>query len=270
MNIKITFSGLCCFVPRTTPDGTTMNVLLPQTPVPSENGFPEVPNHIAQIYQNDQPLSPLVGKQLQIITPGHAPNASGELKQGVADLTALYGNHVKPHLLGTAPGDDLRARVLLPGGEMVPSPQQLHWRVGNHSGVLMTFVVQWRFPNAPDNTLIQVSDFDGGNASTLPASPDEHGTVTFIIDHHVDPLGDFGTHVPCGFESAHFRAFHKLLIGGDSLPLPSLEDCDGLPLWFEPHSKHRHIFTIDPTHETADDFMVSPNIYTCLVAGAQP
>jgi hypothetical protein len=256
--IRITFSGLCLFVPDTSTSPTRTVVLFPKTPVAG------VPPHGASVNYGIN-SDALGGHQLEFPDVPKVDSAL-TLGNGILDLTATCGKKCYPGDLGANPSARLHGRVVLPAGSVEKIGQTLSWTVCGKTGCIMTDEVVWLIDGlTPDQLTVRIADYAGNKKDDLAVTV-TGDTVELGVEHH--SLSPIYGKPPCPIRAIHFPAFYAMLDNASGLALPDLENCtqqtpSGSPIG-SMHYHHHHAPEAHRPH------LLTPTIYTCMVAGAQP
>ncbi|HEY0152214.1 MAG TPA: hypothetical protein VGB92_09465 [Longimicrobium sp.] len=270
--LRITFSGLCLFVPEPAASGTggRMHVLMPGM---SGHGHHGEDRHVAAVAYDTGHLAPggtptgltamapLTGRQL---IPVAGAEASLALCGHIPDLGEITGQQVDPDLLGADTSNKLAARVTLGAGQITRvSPGVCwEWRPGELRPIANR--VEWEIADVEGEQLTLVSELIGGGSGqkALGTLFPMNGRVNLIVYHEPpqdlppEPLPVEHQPVPPrGFTPPHFSAFYGLFSG----PVPTL-----LPRYRGPASEAPPLANGCAT--------IPPEMgglpFTCLVAGS--
>lgn len=248
--LRITFSGLCLFVPEPVGGGGTgrMHVLMPgmfgHHHGPEDRHVPVVVYDAGSLVQGGSPLgvpalAKLTGHTLAL---GEGDTAGLALCSQIVDLAAVTGRPVDPDHLGADTKNKLVCRVTLGAGAITRVAPGLCWEMGPGEFRPIAHRVEWEIPDFPGDSLtLSGVRLDGGGAPRQMGTlyPRDgllsieilHETVQDLppdplpADHHVRPMP--------GDPPKHFAAFYTLF--GDPVPIVmprywgELEDCPPLP-----------------------------------------
>ncbi|WP_420126200.1 hypothetical protein [Longimicrobium sp.] len=273
--LRITFSGLCLFVPEpATPGGTTgrMHVLMPGMFGHHHHGADRhVPvlaydtGHLVQgaAAMGVSALAKLTGHEL-VIADGDGANL--HLCDHIVDLRGVTGRGVDPDHLGPDTKRKLVSRVTLGAGEITGvSPGVCwEWRPGEFRPIAHR--VQWDIPDVQgDSLILETAPIGGGGASrALGTLFPVDGRVNLEVFHETpqdlppDPMPMDHQPAPMpGDHPKHFSAFYGVFGGPVPMVLPrywgTLADCPPLA---------------DPCAILPPQMGGTP--LTCLVAGVGP
>ncbi|MBV9775114.1 MAG: hypothetical protein JO040_14270 [Gemmatimonadetes bacterium] len=268
--LRITFSGLCLFVPEPAADGNTgrMHVLMPSM----FGHCSGADRHVAAVAYDTghlapggtptgiTALAPISGRQ---VTPVAGEEASLALCGHIPDLREITQRPVDPDHLGSDLGKKLAARVTLGAGRITRvSPGVCwEWRPGEFRPIAHR--VEWEIPDVEGEQLTLVSELigGGGEQKALGTLFPMGGRVNLVVYHETtqdlppEPLSVDSQPVPArGFTPHHFTAYYTLFGGPVSTVLPrfagKLADCPP---------------PANPCEPIPPDMGGMP--YTCLVAG---
>jgi hypothetical protein len=270
--LRITFSGLCLFVPEPAAAGGTgrMHVLMPGMSGHHHHGAED--RHVAAVaydtghlvpggtHTGITALAPLTGRQL---TPVAGEEASLSLCGHIVDLREITGVGVDPDHLGPATSGKLASRVTLGAGRITRVAPGVcwEWRPGELRPIANK--VEWEIADVEGEQLTLVSELigGGGEQKALGTLYPMNGRVNLVIYHEPpqdlppEPLPVDHQPVPArGFTPPHFTAFYGLFGG----PVPTL-----LPRY---HGLVYEGATIANPCETIPPEMGGMP-FTCLVAG---
>jgi hypothetical protein len=233
--LRITFSGLCLFVPEPAAGGSAgrMHVLMPGMGGHHHHGSED--RHVAALAYDTGHLvpggtptgltamAPLSGRQL-IPVAGEA--ATLALCGHIPDLREITGRAVDPDHLGPDTSKKLAARVTLGAGQITRvSPGVCwEWRPGELRPIANR--VEWEIENVEGEQLTLVSELiGGGEQKALGTLFPMNGRVNLVVYHEPpqdlppEPLPVEDQPVPArGFTPPHFSAFYGLFGG----PVPTL------------------------------------------------
>jgi hypothetical protein len=243
--LRITFSGLCLFVPEPANGGPTgrMHVLMPgmfgghcgadrhvaalayDTGYLTAGGAPT--GIIAMARLSGQHFTPVAGEEANLAFCGH-----------IVDLREITGRGVDPDLLGSDSGNKLTARATLGAGRIraVAPGMCWEWRPGELRPIANK--VQWEIPGVEGDRLTLVSEpiGGGGEQKALGTLFPINGEVNLVVYHETpqelppDPLPAESQPVHAlGFVPPHFAAYYELFGGPVPTLLPQLrggkDDC---------------------------------------------
>jgi hypothetical protein len=268
--LRITFSGLCLFVPEPVGAGGRMHVLMP--------GMFEHPNHGAErhvsvlAYDTGHLVagSPLTGISALAKLAGHtfSPAGSGaaadlKLCSQIVNLREVTNQPVDPDHLGADVKKKLVSRVTLGAGKITRVSPGVCWEWGPGEFRPIAHQVEWEVPNVQGDRITLVSEpIDGGGTSrALGTLFPVDGRVNLKVFHEMQqdlppdplPIADQPKPKP-GDSPPHFAAYYDLFGGPVPTRMPKyrgeLDDCPALP---------------DPCAVLPPDLGGTP--FTCLVAG---
>jgi hypothetical protein len=254
--IKITFEGLCMFVPN----GRGMYVLMPATGPDVGDG--SVHPHRCTLETdpgavesaNILPEVDLAGAELTFVGTD-ATHAEPALVRGIVNVSRYTGGRVAPANLSGGGGGAITTRVILQSGTVESIGEVACWtfvrRVdGSEERAEMTNRVTWRL-DREDGTepfAIRVRDLVTGDDRFLLHFRTDVPTIEVRLSNVVEHEDSI---VPeTGYEPAHFRAYYWLLTDHQDSPLPRFAGggrCVGSGV-----------------------VGYSATIYTCMVAGGDP
>jgi hypothetical protein len=235
--LRITFSGLCLFVPERAAGGSAgrMHVLMPGM---SGHGHHGEDRHVAALAYDTGHLAPggtptgltamapLSGRQL-IPVAGQSANLA--LCGHIPDLREITGQQVDADLLAADTANKLAARVTLGAGQITRvSPGVCwEWRPGELRPIANR--VEWEIADVEGEQLTVVSELigGGGEQKALGTLFPMNGRVNLIVYHEppqdLPPEPEPLEHQPVpprGFTPPHFNAFYGLFSGGVPTLLP--------------------------------------------------
>jgi hypothetical protein len=272
--LRITFSGLCLFVPQPAAGGSAgrMHVLMPGMSGHHHHHGSEDRHVAAVAYDTGHLVSggaptgitamaPLTGRQL---TPVAGEEASLALCGHIVDLSEITGAGVDADHLGPATSGKLASRVTLGAGRITRVAPGVcwEWRPGELRPIANK--VEWEIADVEGEALTLVSELigGGGEQKALGTLYPMNGRVNLVIYHEPpqdlppEPLPVEHQPVPAvGFTPPHFTAFYGLFGG----PVPTL-----LPRFRGPLADCPP--PANPCEAIPPDMGGLP--YTCLVAGA--
>jgi hypothetical protein len=263
--LEVTFHGLCLFTPDPTSTPRRMFVLMTRTP-----RGPAVPEHLLTVAYDGPAVRLDPGEELRFTNLADG-GVSPVLPAGIVDLTAAQGMRVGRDTVEANPRSDLRSRVVLTDGQLERTGGEACWLFGPRKEP-MTDRVRLRTTVPADSLAWEVRDFAGNLLRPLPgAAPGGDGVVRIDITHMVPCHDECASPVPRpsnGHEPEHFQAFHALLDGAASLPLPQLTDCDDDEGQIRAIA-HRLIGRLRVDGLLTQQHTTSASLYSCMVAGAQ-
>jgi hypothetical protein len=244
--LRITFSGLCLFVPEPVPGGATgrMHVLMPgmyghhhhgpdrHVPVLSYDAGHLVPGAPAM---GVPALAKLTGHQLTLAAGNQAELAlCGE----IVDLREVTGRGVDPDHLGADAKRKLVSRLTLGAGRITRVAPGVcwEWRPGEFRPIAHR--VEWEIENVEGDSLSLVADPIGGGGAQKPLGTlyPVDGRVNLRVFHETPddlppdpaPVDHLPAPMP-GDHPKHFSAFYGLFGGPVPIVLPrywgTLDDC---------------------------------------------
>lgn len=247
--LRITFNGLCLFVPEAANAGTTgrMHVLMPGMFGHHHAG---ADRHVAALAYDAGSLvqgSPALGVTALAKLTGHAltfgggDTASLELCSHIPDLKEITNRPVDPDHLGADIGRKLTSRVTMAAGGITRVAPGVcwEWRPGEFRPIAHR--VEWEIPEMEGDRLVVVATpLDGGGASkALGTLFPTNGRLDLEVYHETaenlppDPMPVDHQHIPMpGEHPTHFSAFYGVFGGPVPILLPrywgTLEDCPPL------------------------------------------
>jgi hypothetical protein len=269
--LRITFSGLCLFVPEPVADGTgRMHVLMPG--MGGHHHSPE-DRHVPVVVYDvgyTQPAGPLLGVVAlarltgHTLTLGQGDTASLSLCSQIVDLAQITGRPVDPDHLGADSKNKLVARVTLGAGAITRVGPGVCWEMRPGEFRPIAHKVEWEIPDFPGDsvTLLAQTLGGGGTPRELGTLYPRDGLLSVRVLHETpqdlppEPRSMHDVPMPMpGDPPKHFSAFYALF--GEPVPIVmprywgALADCP-------------------PT--TGGCPVLPPDmgdiVYTCLVAGA--
>jgi hypothetical protein len=256
--LRITFSGLCLFVPEAVPGGGTtgrMHVLLPAMPeMAGHHHHGSADRHVAALSYDAGFLvqgGPALGVPALARLAGHTlsfgtgDTASLRLCPQIPDLREITNQPVHPDHLAGDTRQKLVSRVTMAAGQMTRvSPGVCwEWRPGEFRP--MANRAEWEITGVDgDELTIIATPLDGGDAMELGTLYPRNGVLSLTVYHDTvdnlppDPLpADQQPGLSPGDHAPHFAAFYGVF--GEPVPmlLPrywgKLTDCppitDGCP-----------------------------------------
>lgn len=247
--LRITFSGLCLFVPEPAAGGSTgrMHVLMPGMPGhhhhPGDRHVAAVAYDTGHLVPGGTPtgitaLAPISGRQ---VTPVAGEGASLALCGHIPDLREITGRPVDPDHLGADTRKKLNSRVTLGAGRITRVAPGVcwEWRPGELRPIANR--VEWEIADVEGEQLTLVSELigGGGEQKALGTLFPMNGRVNLVVYHEPpqdlppEPLPVEHQPVPApGFTPPHFTAFYSLFGGPVPTLLPRYRglSCDVPPL----------------------------------------
>jgi len=247
--LRITFSGLCLFVPEPTSGGTgRMHVLMPgmfgHHHSPEDRHVPVVVYDAGALVEGGPSLgvpalARITGYTLSL---GEGDTASTSLCSQIVDLAEITGRSVDPDHLGPDDKKKLTARVTLHAGAIARVAPGVCWEMRPGEFRPIAHRVEWEIEDFPGDSLALVGEPLGGGGTArdlgtlyprdgllsieiLHETPQELPPEPLAFEHH--PLPTPGEH------PRHFAAFYTLF--GEPVPivLPRfwgmLEDAPPMP-----------------------------------------
>lgn len=269
--LRITFSGLCLFVPEPVANGTgRMHVLMPgmfgHHHHADDRHVPVVVYDAGSLVQG----GPLLGVPAlarltgHTLTLGDGDTAGTSLCSQIVDLAEITGRPVDPDHLGPDTKKKLVCRVTLRAGSITRVGPGVCWEMRPGEFRPIAHRVEWEIPDFPGDSLTLLGQpmEGGGTPREMGTLYPRNGLLSLEILHEtpqdLPPEPRSMDHVPLpmlGDPPKHFAAFYDLFGGPVPVVLPrywgKLADCPpmtgGCP-------------------ELPPD--MGQIIYNCLVAGA--
>lgn len=241
--LRITFSGLCLFVPEPANGGPTgrMHVLMPGM-FGHHSG---ADRHVAALAYDTGYLLPggaptgitamvrLTGQQF---TPVAGAEANLSFCDHIVDLRDVTQRPVDPDVLGADPQGKLMARATLGAGGITRVAPGLcwEWRPGEYRPIANK--VEWEIPDVEGDALTLVSTPIGGGGSqqALGTLYPINGRVNVVFHHETtqelppDPLPiEQQPVLEPGFIPPHFTAYYGLFDGPVTPLLPRYRGSSG-------------------------------------------
>jgi hypothetical protein len=248
--LRITFSGLCLFVPEAMGGGTTgrMHVLMPgmfgDHHCGTERHVPALSYDAGALVQGGPALGvPAVARLTEYaLSFGGGDLASLNLCGHIPDLKEITNQSVDPDHLADDTRGKLVSRVSLRAGHITRVAQGVcwEWRPGEFRPIAHR--VEWEIPDVDaDRVTVIATPLHGGGASkALGTLFPTDGLLSLTVFHDTvdnlppDPLP--AEHQPTltpGQEAPHFAAFYGVFGGPVPMLLPrfwgKLSDCPPLP-----------------------------------------
>jgi hypothetical protein len=234
--LRITFSGLCLFVPEAeSGGGGRMHVLMPgmfgHDHGPEDRHVPVVVYDAGALVQGGPPLgvpalAKLTGYTLAV---GEGDTASTSLCSQIVDLAEITGQPVDPDHLGPDSKRKLVARVTLHAGAMTRVAPGMCWEMRPGELRPIAHRVEWEILDFPGDSLALVGQplSGGGTARDLGTLYPRNGLLSIEILHETpqdlppDPLPlEFQTLPAPGEHPKHFSAFYDLFAEPVTIVLP--------------------------------------------------
>lgn len=269
--LRITFSGLCLFVPEPVANGTgRMHVLLPgmfgHHHGPEDRHVPVAVYDAGSLVQGGPALGvPALAKLTgYTLSFGEGDTAGLSLCGQIVDLAQLTGRPVDPDHLGADTKKKLVARVTLGAGAITRVAPGACWEVQPGEFRPIANRVEWEIPDFPgDELTLTAHSLDGGNAPrALGTLYPRNGRLDLQVLHETpqdlppDPAPmDHGRMPMPGDLPKHFSAYFGLFGGPVPMKMPrywgSIDECPPLA---------------DACPQLPPD--MGGTAITCLVAGA--
>ena len=243
--LRITFSGLCLFVPESTGEGAgRMHVLMPgmygHAHNPEDRHVAVISYDSGQLVQGGSALGVTTVSKLngQQIAFGSGDAATLALCGHIVNLRDATGRSVDSDHLGADSKQKLTARVTLAAGGVTRVAPGVCWEWGPGEFRPIAHRLEWEIPNVEGDSITLTSEPIGGGGTTQ-----NHGTlypvdgrVSLDVFHETpqdlppDPLPIAHQHPPMPGEAPkHFSAYYSLFGGPVPIRLPkywgNLEDC---------------------------------------------
>jgi hypothetical protein len=243
--LRITFSGLCLFVPEPVANGTgRMHVLMPgmfgHHHSAEDRHVPVVVYDVGYMQPSGAllgvpALAPLKGHTLLL---GQGDTAALSLCSQIVDLAQITGRPVDPDHLRADTKKKLVARVTLGAGAITRVGPGVCWEMRPGEFRPIAHKVEWEIPDIPGDsiTLLGQPLAGGGTARELGTLYPRDGLVSVRVLHETpqdlppEPQSTHDVPMPMpGDPPRHFSAFYGLF--GEPVPivLPrywgSLDDC---------------------------------------------
>jgi hypothetical protein len=270
--LRITFSGLCLFVPEPVGAGGTgrMHVLMPGMSGhhhrPEDRHVPVVVYDAGYLVQGGPilgvpSLAKLTGHTLSL---GEGDTATLALCSQIVDLREITGRPVDADHLGADTKRKLVSRVTMAAGSITRVAPGVCWEMRPGEFRPIAHRVEWEIPDFPGDELTLTAQPLGGGGPSRGVGTlyPKNGLVNLEVLHETpqdlppDPLTMDHQPMPMpGDQPRHFAAFYSLFGGPVPIVMPrywgSLDDCPqmagGCP-------------------EIPPD--MGGTAYTCMVAGA--
>jgi len=248
--LRITFSGLCLFVPEATGGGTTgrMHVLMPgmfgDHHCGTDRHVPALSYDAGALVQGGPALGVAAMARLTgyALSFGGGDTASLSLCSHIPDLKEITNQNVDPDHLADDTRGKLVSRVSLRAGHITRVAQGVcwEWRPGEFRPIAHR--VEWEIPDVDADriTVIATPLRGGGVSKPLGTLFPADGLLSLTVFHDTvdnlppDPLPP--EHQPTlipGQEAPHFAAFYGVFGGPVPMRLPrfwgKLSDCPPLP-----------------------------------------
>lgn len=247
--LRITFSGLCLFVPEPVANGTgRMHVLMPgmfghHHHSPEDRHVPVVVYDAGSLVQGGAALgvpslARITGYTLAL---GQGDTANLSLCSQIVDLSAITGLPVDPDHLGADAKNKLVTRITLGAGGITRVSPGVCWEMQPGEFRPIANRVEWEIPDFPGDSLTLEAQLlaGGGTPRALGTLYPRDGRLSIDILHETpqelppEPLGleHRPTLVP-GDQPKHFSAFYSLF--GEPVPIVmprywgTLSDCPSI------------------------------------------
>ncbi|HEX8694422.1 MAG TPA: hypothetical protein VF746_18515 [Longimicrobium sp.] len=268
--LRITFSGLCLFVPEPAGGGTTgrMHVLMPGMfgdHCGADRHVAALAYDTGHLVEGGAPtgitaMAPLTGQQF---TPVAGEAANLAMCDHIVDLRPVTRRPVDPDHLGADTKKRLMARATLGAGGITRVSPGVCWEWNPGELRPIANRVEWEIPDVDGDSLTLVSEpiGGGGEQKALGTLFPMNGRVNLVLHHETtqdlppDPLPLARQPVPeRGFTPHHFSAYYTLFDSPAATVLPRywgpLDDCPPLA---------------NPCQALPPDMGGMP--YMCMVAG---
>lgn len=236
--LRITFSGMCLFVPEPAAAGSPtgrMHVLMPGMFGHHHGG---ADRHVAAVAYDTGHLvsgsaptgitavASLAGEQL---VPVVGASATLALCDHIVDLRPVTGRGVAPDVLGADTGHRLAARVTLGAGGVTRVAPGVCWEWAPGEFRPIANRVEWEIPDVDGDALTLFSEPIGGGGTQKPLGTlhPVDGRVSLTVYHEPpqdlppDPVPvDHQEVPPQGFTPPHFAAFYSVFGGPVANRLP--------------------------------------------------
>ena len=244
--LRITFSGLCLFVPEPVGSGGTgrMHVLMPGM---SGHGHGAADRHVAvavydagYLVQNGPLLGvPALAKLSKYtLSLGTGDTAGLSLCSQIVDLAEITGRPVDPDHLGGDAKHKLVSRITLGAGGITRVAPGLCWEMRPGEFRPIAHRVEWEIPDVPGDSLTLVGQPLRGGGAPLEMGTlyPRNGLLDMEILHETaqhlppDPAPEEHHDMPMlGDPPKHFSAFYGLFGGPVPIVMPrywgKLADC---------------------------------------------
>jgi len=247
--LRITFSGLCMFVPEPVAGGTgRMHVLMPgmfgcHHHNPEDRHIPVVVYDAGALVEGGPSLGvPALARLTgHTLTVGSGDTAALSLCSQIVDLAEITGRPVDPDHLGADTQQKLVSRVTLGAGAITRVAPGMCWEMRPGEFRPIAHRVEWEIPDFPGDSLtLETAPLAGGGTSRdlgtlyprdgllsieiLHVTPQEMPPEPLSLENHPLPMP--------GSPPQHFSAFYSLF--GDPVPIVmprfwgKLEDCPAI------------------------------------------
>lgn len=247
--LRITFSGLCLFVPEPVGGGPRgrMHVLMPAMfghhNDPADRHVPVIAYDSGYLVQGGPLLgvSALARLTGQAFVPVAGDEAELRLCSQIVDLRAVTGRSVDPDLLADDTSEKLVSRVTLGAGRMTRVSPGVCWEWGPGEIRPIAHRAEWVIPDVPGDGLALVSEpLGGGGSRYMGKLYPVNGAMNLEVLHEtlqalpLDPLPAEQQRPPMLGESPkHFAAYYSLFGGPVPTRMPryrgTLSDCPEFP-----------------------------------------
>jgi hypothetical protein len=232
--LRVTFSGLCLFVPEPAGGGGTgrMQVLMPKM---VGHHCSTADRHVALAAYDAGyllPEGPLLGVPALARLSGHTlafgagDAASLSMCSQIVNLQEITGRPVDPDTLGADTGNRLTSRVVLAAGGMTRVAPGVCWEMRPGEIRPLAHRVEWEIPDHPGEALTLVSTplGGGGTPRMLGTLHPRNGLLNLEVFHETpqdlppEPLPLDQQPEPAVDDTApHFAAFYSLF--GEDAPV---------------------------------------------------
>jgi hypothetical protein len=290
-DLKITFTGMCLFVPDSRDVNTPrMHVLLPET-----SAHP----HSAKLMYDRAYKKPGASSlerflachrldRMELRFRGTGGSATQELPSEIVNLRLTLDKRVTPDKLADPAPASVKSRITLESGAVTDYEYGAAWDLPYHKDVPMTWQVEWTIHGLDPATFAwELVNLDTEQAEDLPKLHPVGGIVHVYVYHVLtdelpgtDPLP--ALQIPKDNERAeHFAAFFSLATGGINdtpkfkkrpvvqVECPESKDADADA---HAHTIHDHAVgsnkALLATHVTAASPARGGSPFTCMTATA--
>jgi hypothetical protein len=243
--LRITFSGLCMFVPGKDAEAGRMHVLMPATGAHDHGGHAAageqpVEQHVLRlaydaVHEQTSPGAPtrkpvfveLAGSALSVPHDGR-PSADPAVPPSVVDLFRVTEDKIDPALVRGAPAGHVAARVSMGAGAVSDVAEGAVWELDGRDEE-MSHAVQWVVPEVPGDSLTWDVAGAGGRFRTLhPVRQGSRQVLELYIFNipprelpaEVPPMSGAIPTLPPGYPAWHFLAYYDLFDHPKRRPVP--------------------------------------------------
>jgi hypothetical protein len=226
--LRITFSGLCLFVPEPIGSGTgRMHVLMPGMSGhhhdPEDRHVPVVVYDAGALVQGGPSLGvpALASLTDHVLALGQGDTAGTSLCSQIVDLAEITGQPVDADCLGPNSSGKLVARVTLHAGAITRVAPGVRWEMRPGEVRPIAHRVEWEITDVPGDSLALVAQplSGGGVARDLGTLYPRNGLLSIEVLHETpqelppEPLPWEQHPLPApGEEPRHFAAFYSLFV----------------------------------------------------------